>query len=154
MALEHLGLAGAAGVDVADGHDLGRAAAARLGRERLRPDGARGTAPSPSNSVSTSVLPPKIAVPTIDRVAVDLAASMPLVSTGRSSFADRRRERVAAVVALREQDQRRAVLGPTSVASAAAPTTPGERVAGVDGVHLGRAVLAERRRDASASAPT
>ena len=110
-------------VDAADAHDLGRAAATRLGRERLR-------AASPTRY---GFAPVELRVD--ERVAAEDRGADRSVSPSTSSVGAvgehrpvelhrQPRDRVAAVVGLREQDRRRAARSPTSSAIAAAPTTP------------------------------
>ena len=88
MAVEDLRLTGAAGVTGGDGLDAPAppppgSAANDFGRIAAR------YGFGPENLVSTSVLPPKIAVPTVT-VSPSTESAVPLVITGRSSLADRR----------------------------------------------------------------
>ena len=99
------------------------------------------------NVVVTSVLPPKIGVVTRDRVAVD--GDVDVVGEHRAVELDRQAgHHVAALVGLREHDQVGRVAAVDHGLHRRRHGDAGQLAAEIaGGVHLGRAVLAERAGD-------
>ena len=142
MDLEDLHLAGVAGVDRLDRHDLGRAAAAGFGGERLRPEDGEVRRPVALEDGVDQRVAAEDGGADLDVVAVGLPGHAVgqdgPVDAGRQPAAD-----VAAVVAGAE-DHRVGLVLADQFGQGGGGRRADEAVAGVEGVDGGGTVLAER----------